>query len=92
VLFLVLVDPAYPINQSLYRAEHPAQERPFSGKYPGHVDPERLSYGEQNQKIYYNLQESVECHLFLSLIYMTGSSPADDENPKVNPSPLTGEG
>ena len=60
MLFLVLVDPAYPIDQSLYRAEHPAQERPFSGKYPGHVDPERLSYGEQNQKIYSKLQKSVE--------------------------------
>jgi hypothetical protein len=68
VLFLVLVDPAYPIDQSLYRAEDPTQERPFSGKYPGHVDSEWLGYDEQNQKIYCNLQESVECHLFLSLI------------------------
>ena len=67
VLLLVLVDPAYPIDQSLYRAEHPAQERPFSGKYPGHVDPEWLGYGEQNQKVYSKLQKSIKAHLLFSL-------------------------
>ena len=67
VLLLVLVNAAYPIDQSLYRAEHPAQKRPLSGKYLGHVDPEWLGYGKQNQKVYSELQKSVKCHLIFSL-------------------------
>jgi hypothetical protein len=67
VLLLVLVDAANPINQSLQRAEHPAQERPFSRKYPCHVDPERLGHGKENQKIYSKLQKSVGCHLIFSV-------------------------
>jgi len=55
VLILVLVNSAYSINQSFQGAEGFVQECPFSGKYPGHVDTERLGDGEQNQEIYSEL-------------------------------------
>ena len=91
VLLLMLVNAAYPIDQSLQRAEYPTQENPLSGEYLGHVDPERLGHRKQNQKIYYELQESVKGHRLFSTICIPGSSPVNDENPKINPSPLTGE-
>jgi hypothetical protein len=85
VLLLVFVNVAYPINQPFYWTKDPAQKNPLSGKYPGHVDPKRLGYGKQNQKVYSELQKSVKCHLIFSIIYVTGLSSANDEN--FNPSP-----
>jgi hypothetical protein len=67
VLLFVLVNAAYPIDQSLYRAENPTQEHPISRKYLGHVDPEWLGYGKQDQKVYSKLQKSIKCHLIFSL-------------------------
>jgi hypothetical protein len=63
----VFVDPAYTINQPLYRAEDFVQNNPLSGKYPGHINPEWLSYGKQNQKVYSDLQKSIQRHFIFSL-------------------------
>jgi hypothetical protein len=67
VLLLVFINAAHSINQSLYWAENPAQEHPLSRKYLGHVDPEWLGQGKQNQKVYSKLQKSVNCHLIFSI-------------------------
>jgi hypothetical protein len=67
VLLLVLINVAYTINQPLYWTKDPSQKNPLSGKYLGHVDPERLGYGEQNQKVYSDLQKSVKGHLVFSI-------------------------
>jgi hypothetical protein len=46
MLLLVFIYAAYPINESLYRAEHPTQKYSLSGKHLGHINSKRLGYAE----------------------------------------------
>jgi hypothetical protein len=48
----MLVDAAYPINESLHWAKQLTQKHSLSRKYLRHVDPKRLGHGKQNQKVY----------------------------------------